>query len=61
MVPIPDHMDVFYAVEIGFPFPNFFAVEVHLFVGCVSFLVELVDDQGRGAVDVEAFDSQFDG
>jgi hypothetical protein len=54
-------MDVFYAVEIGFPFPNFFAVEVHLFVGCVSFLVELVDDQGRGAVDVEAFDSQFDG
>ena len=54
-------MDVFYAIEIGFPFLNFFAVEVHLFVGCVPFLVELVDDQGRVTVDVEAFDSQFDG
>jgi len=37
-------VDVFYAIEIGFPFVDFLAVEVHLLVGCVPFLVELVND-----------------
>jgi len=44
LVLIPDHVDVFYAVEVGFPFANLFAVEIHLLVGCVPFLIELIDD-----------------
>jgi len=44
MVLIPDHVDVLYAIEVGFPFVDFYAVEIHLLVGCVPFLVELIDN-----------------
>jgi hypothetical protein len=61
LVLIPDHVDVLYAIEVSFPFANFFAVEIHLLVGCVPLLVELVDDQSGVAVDIEALDPQFNG
>ena len=41
---IPDHVDVLYAVEVGFSLANFFAVEIHLLVGRIPLLVELVDN-----------------
>ena len=50
---------VFDFVEFALELPNFFAVSVHLLIGCVPVLVELVDHQGGVAICLEPLDAEL--
>ena len=52
-------MCVLDAIELAFQLSDRFAVCVHLFVGRIPVLVELVDDQSRVSIDIEMLDTEL--
>ena len=49
-------MCVLNAIELAFQLSDQFVVCIHLFVGHIPVLVELVDDQSQVSVDIETLD-----
>ena len=60
MVVSPDHMVVLDTIELVFYLSYRGAVRVHLLVGAIPILVELIDHKGEVAVHLEAFNAELD-
>ena len=55
----PDHVVVFDAIEFVFYLSYRGAVSVHILIGAIPILVELIDHKGRVAVHLEAFNAKL--
>ena len=57
-VEILHNIDDFYTLEVFLKFTDFYAVSIHVFLGAVPILVNLVDDHLGVAIDEQTLDAK---